>query len=165
MIRVSTPRWASGKRFRFGENWAHFLDTLSDAHIEQAQRATVEFLGRTHLGGKSFLDIGSGSGLFSLVARRLGATVHSFDYDPSSVACTCQLRDLYSSDAGHWQVERGSALDRSYMESLGEFDVVYAWGVLHHTGALWTSLEYAADRVRANGFIVLAIYNDHGKKI
>ena len=155
---------ASGKRFRFGRNWARFLETLSDSRIERAERATVEMLGVPHLRGKTFLDIGSGSGLFSLVAHRLGATVHSFDYDPASVVCTSQLRDLHGDDDRHWQVERGSALDQSYMQSLGEFDVVYAWGVLHHTGDLWTSLEYAASRVRANGFILLAIYNDQGWK-
>ena len=153
---------SSGKRFPFGKNWARFLETLSDARIERAKRSTLEMLGLPHLQGKTFLDIGSGSGLFSLVAHRLGAAVHSFDYDPSSVACTRRLRDLYATGECHWQAERGSALDQSYMDSLGQFDVVYAWGVLHHTGDLWTSLEYAAARVRENGSILLAIYNDQG---
>lgn len=155
---------ASGKRFPFGRNWTRFLDTLSDARIEHAERATVAMLGLSHLRGKSFLDIGSGSGLFSLVAHRLGATIHSFDYDPSSVACTAQLRDLYAGGDRRWHIERGSALDQSYMQSLGQFDIVYAWGVLHHTGDLWTSLDYAASRVRENGFILLALYNDEGRK-
>ena len=155
---------STGKRFPFGNNWARFLETLSDARIEHATQSTLEMLGLPHLQGKTLLDIGSGSGLFSLVAHRLGATVHSFDYDPSSVACTRRLRDLYATDDRHWQAERGSALDHSYMNSLGQFDVVYAWGVLHHTGDLWTSLEYAAARVRENGSILLAIYNDQGKK-
>ena len=155
---------ASGKRFPFGKNWTRFLDTLSESRIEHAERATVEMLGLSDLRGKTFLDIGSGSGLFSLVAYRLRAMVHSFDYDPSSVACTRQLRGLYADDDRRWQVERGSALDESYMQSLGQFDIVYAWGVLHHTGDLWTSLDYAASRVRENGFILLALYNDEGRK-
>ena len=155
---------AAGKRFRFGRNWTRFLKTISDSRIEHAERATVEMLGLSELRGSTFLDIGSGSGLFSLVAHRLGATVHSFDYDPSSVACTAQLRHLYTGGDGRWHIERGSALDQSYMESLGQFDIVYAWGVLHHTGDLWTSLEYAASRVRENGLILLGIYNDEGWK-
>lgn len=155
---------ASGQRFPFGRNWTGFLETLSDSQIERAERATVEMLGLSHLRGKSFLDIGSGSGLFSLVAHRLGATVHSFDYDPESVACTRQLRDRYVGDDGRWKVEQGSALDQSYVESLGQFDIVYSWGVLHHTGDMWTALEYAASRVRENGSILLAIYNDQGRK-
>ena len=155
---------AKGQRFPFGRNWTRFLDTLSDSRIEDAEQATAEMLGLSHLHGKSFLDIGSGSGLFSLVAYRLGARVHSFDYDPSCVACTRRLRDRYACDDARWKVEQGSALDRSYVESLGEFDVVYAWGVLHHTGDLWTSLEYAASRVRDRGSMLLAIYNDQGRK-
>ena len=158
------PDVASGKRFPFGKNWTRFLETLSGNRIEYAERATVEMLGMLDLRAKTFLDIGSGSGLFSLVAHRLGAAVHSFDYDPLSVACTRRLRDLYAGHERRWKVERGSALDPSYMESLGQFDVVYSWGVLHHTGDLWTSLEYAASRVRAKGFILLAIYNDEGWK-
>ena len=155
---------ASGQRFPFGKNWTRFLGQLSDSRIEHAQRTTVEMLELSNLHGMTFLDIGSGSGLFSLVAHRLGATVHSFDYDPSSVACTQQLRTLYVGDDCRWQVDRGSVLDKTYMESLGQFDIVYAWGVLHHTGDLWTSLEYAAARVRAGGIIMLAIYNDQGRK-
>ena len=85
---------STGTRFPFGKNLARFLETLSDASIERAKRSTLEMLGLSHLQGKTFLDIGSGSGLFSLVAHRLGATVHSFDYDPSSVACTRRVRDL-----------------------------------------------------------------------
>ena len=153
----------SAQRFPFGKNWTRFLEKLSDSRIEHAQRTTVEMLELSNLHGMTFLDIGSGSGLFSLVACRLGATVHSFDYDPLSVACTQQLRALYGHNC-RWHVERGSALDGSYMEALGQFDIVYAWGVLHHTGDLWTSLEYAAARVRAGGLIMLAIYNDQGRK-
>ena len=153
-----------GQRFPFGQNWRRFLETLSDSRIEDAKQATVDMLGLSHLCGKSFLDIRSGSGLFSLVAHRLGARVHSFDYDPSSVACTRILRDLFAGDDHRWHVEQGSVLDQSYVESLGVFDVVYAWGVLHHTGDLWTSLEYAVSRVRDSGLILLAIYNDQGRK-
>ena len=155
---------ASGRRFPFGRNWARFLETLSDNRIEAAKQATVDMLGLSNLHGKRFLDIGSGSGLFSLVAYRLGATVHSFDFDPSCVACTRKLRDRYASGDHHWRVEQGSVLDQSYVDSLGNFDVVYAWGVLHHTGDLWTSLEHAVSRVCDGGSILLAIYNDQGRK-
>src|SRR5215210_846240 len=114
------------------------------------------------LEGQSFLDIGSGSGLFSLAARRLGASVHSLDYDPRSVACTRELRRRYFPEDPEWKVEEGSALDADYIRSLGLFDVVYSWGVLHHTGDMWQALENAQLPVKPGGRLFVAIYNDTG---
>jgi 2-polyprenyl-6-hydroxyphenyl methylase/3-demethylubiquinone-9 3-methyltransferase len=155
----------AGKRFGFGENWTRFLTQLDEQRIADAENSLREMLGVTDLRGKSFLDIGSGSGLFSLAARRLGARVHSFDFDPKSVACAQELKRRYFRDDDTWRVEQGSALDRDYLRKLGSFDVVYSWGVLHHTGSMWLGFEYAIERVSpASGRLFIAIYNDQGWK-
>jgi 2-polyprenyl-6-hydroxyphenyl methylase/3-demethylubiquinone-9 3-methyltransferase len=151
-----------GERFEFGKNWQRFLATLTDEKIALAEASLQEFLGQQRLDGKTFLDVGSGSGLFSLVARRLGARVRSFDYDPHSVACTQELRQRYFPDDPEWLIGQGSVLDRDYLASLGTFDVVYSWGVLHHTGAMWQALDNVKSLARIGGQLFIAIYNDLG---
>jgi 2-polyprenyl-6-hydroxyphenyl methylase/3-demethylubiquinone-9 3-methyltransferase len=159
------PELHAGARFAFGENWRRFLSTIDEGRIAEAQASLQEMLQTDSLQGLRFLDIGSGSGLMSLVARRLGATVHSFDYDAQSVACTREMRRRYCPEDGQWRVEEGSALDRDYLHSLGTFDIVYSWGVLHHTGAMWLGIDNAISRVGAgNGLLFIAIYNDQGAK-
>ena len=153
---------AQGQRFEFGKNWTWFLASLTDARIDQAVLSLQDMLETTDLKGARFLDIGSGSGLFSLAARRLGARVHSIDYDPQSVACTRELKRRYFPDDPAWIVESGSALDEAYIRSLGRFDVVYSWGVLHHTGKMWAALANAAIPLAEGGRLFIAIYNDQG---
>ncbi len=153
-----------GERFEFGKNWSRFLSTLDENKIASAEDSLRAMLEMQDLKGKRFLDIGSGSGLFSLAARRLGATVQSFDYDPNSVACTAELRRRYFPNDSQWNVAEGSALDADYVRSLGQFDVVYSWGVLHHTGNMWTALDNAQLPVAPGGKLFIAIYNDTGSQ-
>jgi 2-polyprenyl-6-hydroxyphenyl methylase/3-demethylubiquinone-9 3-methyltransferase len=150
------------ERFDFGQNWARFLQGLDEDRIREAERSLKEMLHVNDLGGKRLLDVGSGSGLFSLAARRLGADVVSFDCDPLCVLCTKELMNRFFAEGSHWRIEQGSVLDESFLKSLGQFDVVYAWGVLHHTGAMWKALENIIPLVSANGKIFLSIYNDQG---
>ena len=153
-----------GERFEFGKNWSAFLAHLDEDRILKAENSLRQMLEIETLEGKTFLDIGSGSGLFSLAARRLGARVHSFDFDSNSYACTLELKRRFFREDENWTVEQGSALDKNYLVSLGKFDVVYSWGVLHHTGAMWKALENADLPVKPGGKLFIAIYNDTGSQ-
>src|ERR1043166_7267858 len=153
----------AGRRFEFGKNWASYLSVVNEARIEQAREAVRSLLGVSHLSGKSFLDAGSGSGIFSLAAARLGANpVLSFDYDPVSVWCTGEMKRRFGPNGTDWIVEEGSVLDTAYVSALGTFGVVYCWGVVHHTGRLWQALYNISRLVAPGGHLVVAVYNDQG---
>ncbi len=152
-------------RFAFGRNWRRFLRNLSGETILEAEKSLRAMLGVNDLKGKAFLDIGSGSGLFSLAAMRLGAArVHSFDYDGESVACAQELKRRYFPDHDDWTIDRGDVLDSAYVTGLGSFDIVYSWGVLHHTGNMWQALDNVAIPVRRDGKLFIALYNDQGRR-
>jgi SAM-dependent methyltransferase len=147
-VKQFDQKVSRGKRFKFGENWSRFLEMLSDERISEAEKSLKQMLEVEDLAGKSFLDVGSGSGLFSL----------------ASVACARELKRRYFPGDADWMIEEGSVLDRDYLESLGKFDIVYSWGVLHHTGAMWQALENAGLSVADGGRLFIAIYNDQGGK-
>lgn len=153
---------AARRRFAFGKNWLNFLATMNETRICSAEQSLRDMLKVKDLRGTRFLDVGSGSGLFSLAARRLGAAVHSFDYDPQSVACTEELRHQYFPNDPNWIVEQGSVLDERYVATLGQYDVVYSWGVLHHTGQMHKAFSTVVSAVAPEGTLFIAIYNDQG---
>jgi 2-polyprenyl-3-methyl-5-hydroxy-6-metoxy-1,4-benzoquinol methylase len=159
-----TDSGVSEMRFKFGANWSRFLDCVDEARIAAAQQSIAAMMGgRQAIAGRTFLDAGSGSGLFSLAAVRLGATrVHSFDYDGKSVATTAELKRRFAPAESQWTIERGDVLDRRYVDSLGKWDVVYSWGVLHHTGNMSEAIANACGLVAEGGLLFLAIYNDQG---
>ncbi len=144
--------------FSFGKNWQDFLEGVSETEISRAKDDILEWLGENGVAGKSVIDVGSGSGIHSLAFVMLGAkAVHSFDYDPNSVAATTKVRESAGSPP-HWKVEHGSVLDENYVRSLGKFDIVYSWGVLHHTGAMWKAVENCAALVAPGGAFWIALY-------
>jgi SAM-dependent methyltransferase len=154
----------SGERinFSFGENWKRFLADIKDSTIQQAEDSFISFTRLPRLDDYTFLDIGCGSGLSSLVAYHLGARrITSIDIDPNSIDCVTTLRRRFANGTSNWDILQGSALDRNFICSLGRFSYVYSWGVLHHTGHLWKAIENVIDCVEPGGRLHIAIYNEH----
>ncbi len=145
--------------FSFGRNWQEFLKSIDKDRISIAEDSLTEFTQLQDLKGKTLVDVGCGSGLFSLAAHNLNAKrILSFDIDPFSVQC-CQLLRTQAGSPHNWEVLQGSALDEDFLGDLGSFDIVYSWGVLHHTGQMWKAIENTMKMTNPGGLLYIAIYN------
>lgn len=146
-------------RFAFGKNWTTFIDRhFTEERVQIAQDHLLAFLRLESLSGKRMIDIGCGSGLQALAAVRANVDeLICFDYDESSVTATRRLQARFGGQAA-WRVEQGSILDPAYVRALGQFDIVYSWGVLHHTGDQWAAIRNAASLIAPGGVFYVALY-------
>src|SRR5262245_57152920 len=100
---------AGATTFSFGRNWEDFIQSSFDqGRLDTAQKHLLGFLRLSDLAGRTFLDVGSGSGIHSLAALRAGArSIVSFDLDPCSVSTTADLRRR-AGEPANWNVRSGS---------------------------------------------------------
>jgi predicted RNA methylase len=143
--------------FSFGENWAEYAQKIDEKRIEEAEKSIVRLVGKEAIEGRTFLDIGCGSGLFSLAAVRLGARqLLAVDLDPQSVETTRRTLSRHVPGA-NWDCRQISVFDLD-PSTVGTFDVVYSFGVLHHTGAMYDAITKASKLVAPNGMLTLGLY-------
>jgi SAM-dependent methyltransferase len=144
--------------FSFGKNWRSYVDTITENSIRRAMDDIEAWLEREAIAGKTVLDIGCGSGIHSLCFYELGAkAILSLDVDPYSVEATRVLWEK-AGRPEHWKVLQGSILNPDFVSTLGQHEIVYSWGVLHHTGAMWDAIGNAASLVKPGGKFWIAIY-------
>jgi len=109
------------------------------------------------MAGRTFIDIGCGSGLHALAAAQLGVSrILAVDIDAASVA-TCKALLNRHGVSIPFDVERASVFDLG-PRIQGAFDIVYSWGVLHHTGAMHEAITKAAAMVAPGGLFAFALY-------
>lgn len=144
-------------QFKFGQNWKAYSEHIDDERIKVAEESMQKLSGRTSLKGNSFLDVGCGSGIHSLAALRLGADkVVALDLDPDSVATTQKVLKEHSANS-NVKCEQKSVFNLT-AETYGEFDIVYSWGVLHHTGQMYKAIEHASQACKKGGVFIIALY-------
>ena len=146
-------------RFGFGKNWERYIkEHFSEERVEISKDHMLKFLETRDLQGKYFLDVGCGSGLHSLAALRAGAArIVSFDYDQDAVDTTRKLKE-YAGNPHNWEIEQGSILDQEFLRGLQPADIVYSWGVLHHTGEMWRAFRNTVELMKEDGCFYVALY-------
>lgn len=103
--------------------------------------------------GKRVLDGGSGSGMVSVAFALMGADVTGVDITPKCV------------ENGYKRAEHYGVKCKFINESLvtldlsnEHFDIIYSWGVLHHTEDARQSFFSLARHLREGGEIIVAVY-------
>lgn len=164
----STEAAGSGQpalAYDFGKNWDRYSrDVLDEARVDAAVDSMAALIGAERLRDARFCDVGCGSGLFTVAAGRLGVVRGlGFDVNPTAVAVAQRNRHRFAAPEAAARLDfcEGSALDENFVSGLGRFDVVYAWGSLHHTGAMDRAVANVARLVDSDGLFVLALYNRH----
>ena len=144
----------------FEYQWAN-LD--EGAHLvtdpEFQQNGTNTLLQNTGLDkewfrGKQVLDAGCGNGRWSWVLCKLGANVTAFDQSSSGVKTALQLNGDFPSF---------KAFQANILEDLGmpkQFDLVWSFGVVHHTGNSWLAIQNIAACVKHGGYLYLMVYGE-----
>jgi SAM-dependent methyltransferase len=142
--------------YEFGENWRNYAELIDGQRISAAEAGLSKLLPREEVAGRTFLDIGCGSGLHALAAARFGAgEIVAVDIDPNSVATAQAVLQRHAPASAIWSAKEASAFDLGHLPT---FDIVYSWGVLHHTGDMMQAIGAAANRVNQGGILVLALY-------
>ena len=161
-LLAESPRYAEFIRSTsssFDFQWGHIKDGV-------ALRSDPEFLKRCRglvasytglpehwFNGKRVLDAGSGNGRWSATFCELGAQVTAFDISEHGVAET--QREC----AGHpAKIFRHSVLEPIPTEET--YDLVWSYGVLHHTGDTYRGFQNLVPKVAPRGHLFLMLYGE-----
>ena len=146
-------------RYDFGRNWNDFSQNISEEQIEYAENAIKNLI--PVIKGKTVIDIGCGSGLHALAFLRLGAkSITCIDYDENSIKTTSILLKRFYKNKKKYVVKQMDILSSDYLKNLSpnKFDIVYSWGVLHHTGQMFKAIDNTCNLVSENGHLAIALY-------
>lgn len=153
--------------FSFGFNWVDYVKTRMSEDIISMHQTNLKSLYDSigiSLEEKSVFDIGSGSGLSSISFARLGAsTITSMDIDSFSVEATAYTKNKFWNNSDiQWNIYQRSILDGIPIPDESQ-DIVYSWGVLHHTGDMWNAIRNSIKAVKPGGIFHVALYRSGSK--
>ena len=161
-LLAESPRFEqliNDTRDSFNFQWGDIKEgtaLLSDPDfVKNAAGLVEEYTGlpRDWFKGKRVLDAGCGNGRWSATFCALGAEVTSFDISDHGVAETRE-----ACTGGTVTVLKHNVLEPLPFDDT--FDLVWSYGVLHHTGDTWTGFQNLLPAVAGDGYFFLMLYGE-----
>ena len=106
------------------------------------------------LARKDVLEVGCGSGIAAQMLAEAGATLTAVDLTPWAVETTRARLDAFWLDAEVFEAD-GEALPFDD----ASFDLVFSWGVIHHSSDMDRALRELVRVCRPGGTLVLMVYH------
>jgi len=131
-----------------------YFQQVSDKRYK-AEPHILDFAGFYQWRGRRVLEIGCGIGSDAEQFARHGAEYVGIDISESSLDLCRQRFDVWNLQGNFL---RGSVTDRDFLKSLGKFDLVYSYGVLHHFPGMRTHLENISHVLSKNGELRFMVY-------
>jgi len=128
-----------------------------EAYRYEAEPYIHSFAQFSRYHGKKVLEVGMGAGTDFLQWVRAGAEAHGIDLTQESVDHVERRLAVYGLHAA--QVQPGDAEAIPYPDNT--FDLVYSWGVIHHSPSTTRALEELVRVTRPGGEIKVMVYNRH----
>jgi SAM-dependent methyltransferase len=152
----------------FDYQWGHLLDgdaMLSDPwfadHVDQIVADELLGIDRRWFAGRAVLDAGCGAGRWTLGLLRLGCRVTAVDFSARGLGAARAQMERLAPDAvasGRLETVRADLLALPEPLASRRFDLVFSFGVLHHTGDTHRALANVARLVAPQGVLFLYLY-------
>lgn len=125
--------------------------------IEYSRIASLSFMKPTHYTGKTVLEVGVGSGVDFVQWCKAGADAYGIDLTAAGVIHTKEWLKFLHLDVFASDVKIGDAENLLFKDNT--FDLVYSWGVLHHSPDTTKAIKECIRVCRQGGEIKLMLYH------
>ena len=140
------------------EKVGKFYDVVWTEYIpeyEASEKHWNLFYSQDEAKGKSVLDAGCGTGIFSIIFANHGAKhVIGIDISEGSLQTARHLKEKFGLNNAEFQKQDMLALP--FPDS--SFDIVWAWGTVHHTTDPFRAIGELIRVLKPSGSILLAVY-------
>ena len=131
-----------------------YFDAIEDYRYNSDAPWLKDAVGFDHFQNKRLLEVGFGTGTDLLQFARAGAVVTGVDITPRSIEIARRRFDVYG-QRGEFLIGDGENL--SFPDE--SFDVVYSFGVLHHTPDTQRAIREVHRVLRPGGKAIVMLYH------